>query len=246
MTETVSTMDPVYERRELVRTVSVPSRHLQRSIQTSLLGQLKLHSEGRCGMEGYIAKNSVTILSHSLGRIDMLDERVKYRVKFQADVCMPHPGQVYTVPVEFKSKIGVHALYPPMKILLPRDLHLGNAEFDSIEEKDEVEIEIIGSQFQQDDTHIYVLGRLRRRKVPIPQVQEQPPAAESLDEMPALEPIPREEGGAGEVKQVVVPAASPATTEAPRRRKRLVPPGTSQGVLQINVAGTEGESKGPG
>lgn len=194
-------------------------------------------------MEGYIAKNSVTILSHSLGRMDMLDERVKYRVKFQADVCMPHPGQVYTVPVEFKSKIGIHAIYPPMKILLPRDLHLGNAEFDSIEEKDEVEIEVIGSQFQQDDTHIYVLGKLRRRKVPTPVVQEQPPAAVE-DEMPALERIPPAEGG--EVRQVVVPAAPPATGEAPRRRRRLVPPGASQGVLQINVASTEGESKGPG
>lgn len=194
-------------------------------------------------MEGYIAKNSITILSHSLGRIDMLDERVKYRVKFQADVCMPHPGQVYNVPVEFKSKIGIHAIHPPMKILLPRDLHLGNPEFDAVEEKDELEIEVIGSQFQQDDTHIYVLGKLRRRMVPAPAAPEAPPPA-AEDEMPALERIPPAEGG--EVKQVVVPAGAPATSEAPRRRRRLVPPGASQGVLQINVPSTEGESKGSG
>lgn len=232
-------MDPVYERRKLTRVVTVPSRFLQRTVLPSLLSQLKMTVEGRCGMEGYIAKDSVTVLSHTLGRVNTLEEGVSYRVAFQADICMPHPGQVFKVPVVFRSKIGVHAELDPMKILLPRDLHLGNAEFDAIEEKEEIEIEVVGSQFQQQDQHIYVLGKLKRRVMLAP--PDVIPAEEVKvgdEEAPAP---PAEEGG---VKVVNVAGPTGIDAGAPRRRRRLVKPGTSEGVLQINVPGVQGAPEG--
>jgi DNA-directed RNA polymerase subunit E'/Rpb7 len=232
----VQQMDPVYERRQLSRVVNVPSRYLQRTVLPSLLSQLKMTVEGRCGMEGYIAKDSVTILSHTLGRVNPLEEGVSYRVTFQADMCMPHPGQVFKVPVIFRSKIGVHAELDPMKILLPRDLHLGNAEFDAIEEREEIEIEVVGSQFQQQDAHIYVLGKLKRRILPAPALplpQEEIAVGEQEEAAPP--PPPPVEGG---VK--VVSVSGSTGIEAPaRRRRRLMKPGTSEGVLQINDAGIQ-------
>lgn len=243
----VQAMDPVYERRQLTRVVTVPSRYLQRSVMPSLLSQLKSTVEGRCGMEGYIAKDSTTILSHTLGRVNPLEEGVSYRVTFQADTCMPHPGQVFKVPVVFRSKIGVHAELDPMKILLPRDLHLGNAEFDAIEEREEIEIEVVGSQFQQQDTHIYVLGKLKRRVLPAPAGPPAEDVAVGADgggpEVPVPgAPPPPTEGG---VKVVTVQGSTAPEAGAPaRRRRRLVKPGTSEGVLQINVPGVQGAPEG--
>lgn len=239
----VQPMDPVYERRQLSRVVTVPSRYLQRAVLPSLLSQLKMTVEGRCGMEGYVAKDSVTILSHTLGRVNTLEEGVSYRVTFQADLCMPHPGQVFKVPVVFRSKIGVHAELDPMKILLPRDLHLGNAEFDAIEEREEIEIEVVGSQFQQQDMHIYVLGKLKRRVMPAP---AGPPAEESAvgeeEDGPVPAAPPPSTGG---VKVVSVQGSTGVDLGAPaRRRRRLVKPGTNEGVLQINVPGVQGASEG--
>lgn len=241
-------MDPVYERRELQRTVVVPSRYLQRSIAPSLLGQLKMNTEGKCGMEGYIAKDSITILSHSLGRVSTLEEGVSYRVQFQADVCMPHPEQVFRVPVIFRSKIGVHCELDPMKILLPRDLHLGNADFDAIEENEEIDIEVVGSQFQQQDTYIYVLGTLKRRVVPAPALPEvEMPEGVDVEEGAPPAPAPSGSNAAGgdvKIVNVAPPAAGAPGQEPVRRRRRLVKPGLNEGVLQINVPGAEGAPQG--
>lgn len=222
--------DPLFERRELTRVISVPSKYLQKNVRGSLLGQLSAHVEGKCGIEGFIQHKSSVILEHSLGKIDMLHSGIQYRVRFHADVCFPHKGQIFKAPVLFKSKIGIHAEIPPMRILLSRDLHIGNAEFDALQEKDEVFIEVQGTEFKQNDDTIFVLGRfLQKDGVAAPEVPVEAPA----EEIPPLVPIAPE----GDVKTVAV---KPATAEAPaaaapRRRKRLQAP-TS---LQLNVDSSE-------
>jgi DNA-directed RNA polymerase subunit E'/Rpb7 len=153
-------MDPVFERRELSRSVHIHAPNLQRSIHVSLIAQLRAKYEGICTPEGFIQRRSITIVEHSLGRINLIKGGVDYFVRFQADVCMPHPGQTFRASVTLRSKIGLHAELTPMKVLLPRDLHIGNAEFEDIKEAQEVEFKVVGSRFQQGDDSIVVLGTL--------------------------------------------------------------------------------------
>ena len=141
--------DPLFERRELVRVLSVPAKYVQRNIRGSLLAQLAANVEGKCGVEGYIQPKSSVILEHSLGRVDMLHSGIQYRVKFHADICYPHVGQIFKAPVSYRSKIGIHADCEPLKVLIPRDLHIGNAEFESVELKQEIEFEVVGAEFKQ-------------------------------------------------------------------------------------------------
>lgn len=223
----------MYERRELTRTLTVPSKYIQRSIQTSLLAQLKGKVEGRCGTEGYVRPDSTTILEHSLGRVSLVNEGVQYRVKFQSDICAPHPGQIFEAPVSFRSKIGVHAELPPLKILLPRDLHIGNADFEQIAEKETVEVEVLGSQFQQNDMNIFVLGKLVRRILPVKPIEEAP-----VLQAPALVEEPPAQ--VGDVKSVKVEEKAMAAEKPKQRRRRLVPAGEKSGVLQIDVPTAEG------
>jgi hypothetical protein len=82
-------------------------------------------------------------------------------VTFQADICLPHRGQIFKATVSLKSKVGIHAETPPIKVLIPRDLHIGNEEYDAVQDNQEIEFEVIGSQFKQQDRDIVVLGRLR-------------------------------------------------------------------------------------
>lgn len=229
----------MYERRLLTRTLSVPSKYIQRSIQTSLLAQLKSKVEGKCGTEGYVRPDSITIVEHSLGRVSLVHEGVQYRVQFQADVCSPHPSQVFQAPVSFRSKIGVHAELPPLKILLPRDLHIGDEEFEQIDEKEIIEVEVLGSQFQQNDQHIFVLAKLMKRLQPAkPIVEEAVPA-------PAAAEMVEEPVQTGEVKSVKVEEKALAPEQKPKtRRRRLIPPSEKSSVLQINVPTTEGGLEG--
>jgi len=160
-------MDPMFERRELTRKVHIYSKFLQKNMLPSILAQLRMNMEGRCSSEGYIERDSITILSYSLGRINSISG-IDYDVKFQADVCLPHPGQIFRASVDLRSKIGIHAELPPLKILIPRDLHIGNEEFDRVEVGQEFEFEVIGPQFKQQDKMIVVVGRLRTALKPAP------------------------------------------------------------------------------
>jgi DNA-directed RNA polymerase subunit E'/Rpb7 len=217
-------MDPLFERRVLTRTIHLDAKFLQRNIQASLLAQLRMKYEGVCVAEGYIQRQpaaappSIAIVEHSLGRTNLIKGGIDYMVKFQADVCMPHPGQKFRAPVVLKSKIGVHAEVTPLKILLPRDLHIGNADFEDIQEKQEVEFEVIGSRFQQGDESIVVLGKL---------LQIIKPAAPTEEKAPEItEPLIAASVSSGpdaqsEKRVVTVDVSSTKAADAAPRRVRI-------------------------
>jgi DNA-directed RNA polymerase subunit E'/Rpb7 len=218
-------MDPLFERRQLVRNVHVDAKNLQRNIDASLLAQIRMKYEGVCTAEGYINRGSTTIVEYSLGRIDLIKGGANYSVIFQADVCYPHPGQKFRAAVNLKSKIGLHAEMTPMKVLLPRDLHIGDPTFDSIDEKDEIEFEVIGAKFQQGDETIAVLAKFIGPVLP-------PLAAPPEDVPEPTEPViaapagsAAAGSGAGETRKVTVanPAATKAPAEARKKRVRLNP-----------------------
>jgi DNA-directed RNA polymerase subunit E'/Rpb7 len=161
-------MDPLFERRQLSSKVHIHSKYIQKNMLPSILAQLKTTMEGRCISEGYIQKDSIAVIQYSLGRVNQTKGGVDYDVTFQADVCFPHPGQVFKATMSLRSKIGVHADVSPLNILIPRDLHIGNQEFEQLEPDQEFEFEVIGPQFKQQDRVIVVVGRLRTTLKPAP------------------------------------------------------------------------------
>jgi DNA-directed RNA polymerase subunit E'/Rpb7 len=226
-------MDPLFERRELVRNIHVEARFLQRNIAASLLAQLRMKYEGICVAEGYIQRRSINIVEHSLGRTNLIKGGLDYTVRFQADICMPHTGQVFRAPVVLKSKIGIHAEVTPIKVLLPRDIHIGNAEFDEIAEKQEIEFEVVGSRFQQGDESIVVLGKLRETVKPV--VESAFSAGESSSSPEPVIAAPIGEGTSEEKRMVTVNVESAKVAEPRRKRLRIPASGESK---------NESESKG--
>jgi DNA-directed RNA polymerase subunit E'/Rpb7 len=226
----------MFERRELTRVLTVPPKYMQRNIQSSLLSQLKGQIEGRCGIEGYVQPKTSVILAYSLGSCSILRPGVTYEVRFQADICYPRKGQVLRVPVIFRSKIGVHAEQSPLRVLLPRDLHIGNSDFEAIQEKDEVEFEVLGAEFKQNDEQVFVLGKLIKR-IPASVEEGKTEAVIPVVDEVAAGPAAATEG----VKTVTIqePAAAAAPAKEPvRRRKKLGPASSSleaPTTLQINV-----------
>jgi DNA-directed RNA polymerase subunit E'/Rpb7 len=205
-------MDPLFERRDLKKKVHIHAKFLQRNMQASILAQLKMNFEGRCSSEGFIQRNSVTILNHSLGRTNYIKGGVDYDVDFQADVCLPHPGQMFKAPIKLRSKVGIHAETPPIKILIPRDLHLGNADFDSAQVDEEIEFEVIGAQFKQQDADIIIVGRLIAK---IEAETEAPLLSQDTTTPIINNPVPK--AAEGEEKQIVITA--PTEAEKPKKRK---------------------------
>jgi DNA-directed RNA polymerase subunit E'/Rpb7 len=199
-------MDPLFERRKLSKKVHVHSKFLQRNIEASILAQLKMNFEGRCSSEGFIQTNSIVIVDYSLGRTNYVKGGVDYQVEFQADICLPHIGQKFKAPVTVKSKIGIHAETPPIKVLIPRHLHIGNEEFEDIKVGDNIEFEVMGAQFKQQDKDIVVLAKLLT-KIP----EEEEPKEEIKDQEVEIQTF-----SDPEIKQI-----STTLEEKPKRKLKL-------------------------
>lgn len=212
-------MDPLFERRDLTRNVHLESRNLKKNVHSSLLAQLRHKYEGVCAAEGYMQPRSITIVDYSLGRANLIKGGLDYVVKFQADVCLPHPGQLIRAPVSLKSKIGLHAELPPLKILIPRDLHIGNGDFETAEESQEIELEVVGARFQQGDESIVVLGKLRSLVQPAEVPTEE---ASSSSEPILAAPLDGASNAASEKRVVTVNvSATKAVEKQAVRRKRI-------------------------
>jgi DNA-directed RNA polymerase subunit E'/Rpb7 len=181
-------------------------------MQASILAQLKMKFEGRCSSEGFIQRNSITIISYSLGRTNYIKGGVDYDVQFQADVCMPHTGQKFNAPVIVRSRIGIHCETPPIKVLIPRDLHIGNSDFENVNIGDDIEFEVVGSRFKQQDRDIIVVGKLLSKisaPVEVPLLGQE--LVNPLDALIASA-LPTD----SETKQVITTTIEP---EKPKKRK---------------------------
>ena len=212
-----SGMDPLFERRQIQRAIHIDARFLKRNIESSLLAQLRMKYEGKCTPEGFVQPGSIVIVEHSLGRANIIRGGLDYNVKFQCDICMPHPGQVFRVPVTIKSKIGVHAEKNPIKILLPRDLHLGVSEFEDLKEGQDIEFEVVGTRFQQGDDSIIVLGKLRQIVKPAGEEQVRPAeASEPMIAAPVTTGAPE-----GDKKVVTVDLSTTKPSADATRRARI-------------------------
>jgi DNA-directed RNA polymerase subunit E'/Rpb7 len=225
-------MDTLYERRELTRSVHIHARSLKRNIHESIVEQLRHKYEGVCLSEGYIQPASITIVDYSLGRTNILKGGLDYSVRFQADVCLPHIGQVFRAPVVMKSKIGLHAETSPIKILLPRDLHINIPDFETADKGQMIEFDVVGTRFQQGDKTIIVLGKLREV---IRQAVETETAEPEINEVTAA-PISKEDSNQ-RVVTVDVEKTKPAGESRRKKLIRTVAPTT-------NESKSEGKSEG--
>lgn len=213
-------MDPLFERRNLTRLVRIPASQLQKNVRPALLAQLRASYEGVCIPEGYCQSGSITVIEHSLGRTDIVNSGVEYHVAFQADICMPHAGQIWRGPVTLRSKIGVHIEIGPVQVLLPRDLHMGDPTFEELPAGQEVEFEVLGSRFQQGDTNIAVLAKL---KSTIAMAGPDAVRAETSEPLLAA-PITQ----SAQTNQKVVTIVPNATPSAEPRKRKLKPIGAAE------------------
>jgi hypothetical protein len=131
---------------------------------------------------------------------------------------MPHPGQAFRVPVTLKSKIGIHAEMTPLKVLLPRDLHIGSPDCETAKEGEEIEFEVVGARFQPGDDSIVVLGKLKSLIQPANEAPGAGDGAASAEPVVAAG-VGSNAAGDSALRNVTVEAAAAKAPEAARRKK---------------------------
>ena len=132
------------------------------SFDEILLDRLKKTLEGKCSRHGFVIPGSLELLSRSMGSAEKgrFTADFLYYLKAQGKVYNPPDGFQVEGEVIRKNKMGLYVIIEnAVRIMIPRDLHIGNEEFDSIQIGDIIRAEIKKSRFQVNDTHILSIGQ---------------------------------------------------------------------------------------
>lgn len=136
-------------------------------IDTFLVKKIRKAIEGQCCTHGYVRPGSTQILARSMGQAEhcRFTGDFIYHCKIRILCLLPEAGQVVDARILKVNKLGAYALIvddgiiqEAMRILVPRDLHLGNEEFDALEVDQGIKVRLLSSRFQANDAFIQAVG----------------------------------------------------------------------------------------
>ncbi len=133
------------------------------SIKDLLEHKLREIHEEKCNANGYVRPDSIKLLGRSMGVAEngRFTGNFVYDCKFKCDVLFPTVGLKMLVDVIKVNQMGAYAIYEEaIRVLLPRDFHIGNDVFDALKEGDKVQVVLDRSRFQAKDPFIMAVGRL--------------------------------------------------------------------------------------
>lgn len=121
--------------------------------------------EEKCSEHGFVLPGTIKMLSHSMGHFEAarFTGDAIYYVKLEGRVIYPADGIRVTGEVIRKNKMGLYINHRnAIRIQVPRDLHLGNQEYDGVQIGDQVEVELKRSKFAIQDAYILASGMFLR------------------------------------------------------------------------------------
>lgn len=185
------------------------------SIEDIILKKVKEAIEKKCSEHGFVLPGSVELISRSMGYYEhaRFTGEVVYYVKAKGRVLYPADGIRIIGEVIRKNKLGLYVVHrdDAIRIQVPRDLHIGNEEFDQVEIGDKVEVELKKSRFQINDLYILTNGLFIRRvngeeeavgAVPVAAEEEEGEGAEGGEEEGSEEGSELEDEGVEEEGEV--------------------------------------------
>jgi hypothetical protein len=134
------------------------------SIDIILLNKVKERLEQKCSPHGYVLPGTLELITRSAGMVDSgrFSGDWAFLIKAKGKVLHPPEGTSLEVEVLKSNKMGIYAVYEnAIRIMIPRDLHLGDEDFDQLKVGDRIRVEIQKSRFQLRDPFIVSVGLYR-------------------------------------------------------------------------------------
>jgi len=150
--------------------VSLKPSELQEAtsdIDGFLVAKIRKDLEGQCCMHGYVQPGTTQILARSMGQAEhgQFTGDFIFHCKVKVQCLLPHADQIVDARILKMNKLGGYALivdegrlHEAMRILIPRDLHLGIAEFDALTVGQGIRVRLLRSRFQSKDAFIQSVG----------------------------------------------------------------------------------------
>ena len=160
-------MDELFISTKIKSSLSVEPKDLHSNLDKKIIKKIKLDVEGKCIKNGYVRKNSVKLLKRSLGQslTSHFNGNVIFHVEYLVDLCNPLEGATIECSVVNSNKMGVLAEIlgvddSPLNILLAKQHHIDNPEFEDLKERDIIKIRVLGKRYEFGDSQITIIGLL--------------------------------------------------------------------------------------
>lgn len=134
-----------------------------KTLDDLILSVLREKLEGKCNHHGYVVPDSIKLLSRSMGILEngRFTGNILFYVQAQGMVYNPANGTTIVGTVLKKNKMGLYVIYKDaIRVLVPRDLHLKNPDYENIVPGNQISIQICKSRFQVNDPFIMSVGIL--------------------------------------------------------------------------------------
>ena len=131
------------------------------TLDSLILEYLNTKMNDKCSVHGYVIPGSLELLSRTMGSLEngRYTGNIVFHCHVQGKVYNPSNGVQIVGEVLKTNKMGLYLVYnDAIRILVPRDLHLGNEEFENIKPGDTIRVELRKSRFQINDTFILSIG----------------------------------------------------------------------------------------
>jgi hypothetical protein len=137
------------------------------SIDSVLMDKLQNKLEGKCSRHGFVISGTLKVLSRSMGTMERgrFTGNMLFYIQAEAEVLNPPEGTELEGIVIRKNKMGMYVSYSvndgeneAIRVIIPRDLHIGNEVFDKVEIGETVRVQVKKSRFQINDPYILSIG----------------------------------------------------------------------------------------
>lgn len=147
--------------------VRLEPKDLNSKMDDTILRRLKNEMEGKCIKEGFVREKSIKILKRSFGtaQTSAFNGCMLVNVEYSMDICNPLQGVQMEVQAMNINKMGVLAGIPyeqssPLNVMLAKQHHIDNEEFEAVKLDDIFKVRVIGSRFEYGDTQISIIAVL--------------------------------------------------------------------------------------
>ena len=164
--------------------IHIHPKFLNGSLNEAIVAQIRQKVEGLCNRNGFVKKNSVSLLKRSVGLASSNESNgyVSFDVFYQVSICHPVANELYVCEIKTSNKLGFHVvplyeqkivpLQPadnPLVIIIPKQ-HVDADLLPRLKSGDNVVVRIIGSRFELGDDKISVVGTITNKiDIPLPE-----------------------------------------------------------------------------
>jgi hypothetical protein len=228
----MSLFRPVYLDQRITLT-PVELREAATDIDAFLTKKLRKKLEEQCCVHGYVRRGSTQILARSMGQAEhcRFTGDFLFTCKVRIQCLLPESGQMVDAQVFDINKSGAYALIvdtdgrvtEAVRVFVPRDLHIGNAEFDALEEGAVIRARMLLSRFQSSDPFIQAVATFEGAST----AEIVVPARKG-----ALTPaVPPTEGRTASA--AAEEGGGDATTAGAKKALSAIPEGTEEGKTEV-------------